>query len=114
MNYFELLDDQISNKFKNLELWLNVFILLSQVSHGEILTCDRMQKCGFQGPSFCHLCRGEEEFAEYLLNSCSFVSVLLGKGDSTFRKYNTVRSSDPSTISEWRGFAFSHAIVNRA
>ena len=40
--------------------------------HKKILTEDRIQKMGFEGPSRCSLCREEEENAEHLLFSCKF------------------------------------------
>lgn len=46
------------------------------LSHGKILTAEKLQKCGIEGPSRCPLCKQNEEVAVHLFLECAFSNAL--------------------------------------
>jgi len=68
-------EEEESKEWKQLwksKWWPKVIIFVWLVAKKRIVTWDKLQKKGYQGPSRCSLCRQEEETQEHLLNSCSY------------------------------------------
>eukprot|EP00253_Pinus_taeda_P002895 PITA_02895 len=68
--------------------WPKVTIFAWLVGKRRILTWDKLQKRGFQGPPRCSLCKQENETQENLLNSCPYAQHQWEEVRNLFAKSN--------------------------
>jgi len=93
--------------------WPKVTIFAWLVGKGRILTWDKLQKRGFQGPPRCSLCKQENETQEHLLNSCPYAQHQWDEVRNLFRKSNRDPNDIKQTIFHRGKGKFSCSIVRR-
>ena len=93
--------------------WPKVIIFAWLVGKGRILTWDKLQKRGFQGPPRCSLCKQEEETQEHLLNSCPYAQHQWEEVKNLFGKSNKDRTDIKQTIFHSGKGHFLGSIVKR-
>lgn len=91
---------------------LSIFIWLA--SKNKILTWDRIQKKGFNGPSRCCLCNNDGETRDHLLINCPFAKKLWTNTKRTFNKSGIAPREFNELVFQWNKEVFQCRVVKRA
>eukprot|EP00253_Pinus_taeda_P021290 PITA_21290 len=94
--------------------WPKVSIFIWLASKNKILTWDRIQKKGFNGPSRCCLCNSEGETRNHLLINCPFAKTLWINTKRTFGKPENAPSEFNEVVFQWNKEIFQCKVVRRA
>ena len=81
--------------------WPKITIFAWLVSNKRILTWDKIQKKGFNGPSRCSLCKKDMETQEHILNNCTYARCLWEEIRVLFGKTKREPNSIQNTIMQW-------------
>eukprot|EP00253_Pinus_taeda_P003053 PITA_03053 len=69
----------IWSRIWELDSWPKVSHFLWLVGHKRILTWDKLRRRNYQGPSYCHTCKHNEETLQHLLDACPLANQLWEK-----------------------------------
>eukprot|EP00253_Pinus_taeda_P007886 PITA_07886 len=94
--------------------WPKVSIFIWLASKNKILTWDRIQKKGFNGPSRCCLCNSDGETRNHLLINCPFAKTLWINTKRTFGKPENAPSEFNEVVFQWNKEIFQCKVVRRA
>jgi len=94
--------------------WPKVSLFTWLVAKNKILTWDKIQKKGFNGPSRCCLCKNEEETQNHLLINCIFTRKLWIDARKIFCKSETLPRDINAIIFQWHKENFQCKVVRRA
>jgi len=94
--------------------WPKVSIFVWLASKNKILTWDRIQKKGFEGPSRCYLCNNVDETRDHLLVGCPYTEKLWTITKRLFNRpgFNTREFNE--LIFQWHKETFHCKVVQRA
>eukprot|EP00253_Pinus_taeda_P026017 PITA_26017 len=91
---------------------VSIFIWLA--SKNKILTWDRIQKKGFNGPSRCCLCNSDGETRNHLLINCPFAKTLWMNTKRTFGKPENAPTEFNEVVFQWNKEIFQCKVVIRS
>eukprot|EP00253_Pinus_taeda_P024197 PITA_24197 len=94
--------------------WPKVSIFIWLASKNKILTWDRIQKKGFNGPSRCCLCNTDGETINHLLINFPFAKTLWMNTKRTFGKPENAPSEFNEVVFQWNKEIFQCKVVRRA
>ena len=86
---------------------------LSLMGRECILTWDNLQKRGFKGPSWCHLCTHNNDTIDHFLDDYPFSSQFQDQMVSIMRQTDRQRKSVISTLKNWCPKVFKNPILNK-
>ena len=88
----------IWHKIWNVKFWPKIEYFMWLLSHKRTLTWDHLQHQGMQGPSFCIMCRQNEETIEHLFNACPFSNEIWQRLEALFGQIDRDLNSVNNTI----------------
>eukprot|EP00253_Pinus_taeda_P031278 PITA_31278 len=94
--------------------WLKVTIFIWLATKNKILTWDRIQKKGFNGPSRCYLCNNDTETRDHLLVRCPYTEKLWLLAKRLFKKPGTNSREFNDLIFNWSKETFGCRVIQRA
>eukprot|EP00253_Pinus_taeda_P035953 PITA_35953 len=105
--------DTIWSKIWELDSWPKVSHFLWLVGHKRILTWDKLRRRNFQGPSYCHNCKHNEETLQHLLDACPLANQLWEK--VSFRCQRQCRKENDiiNSLRQWPQRPYKSELLNR-
>ena len=94
--------------------WPKVSIFIWLATKNKILTWDRIQKKGFNGPSRCYMCKTEVETRNHLLINCPFAKNLWMSTKRIFGKSEIAPSEFNEVVCHWNKEVLQCRVVKRA
>eukprot|EP00253_Pinus_taeda_P009631 PITA_09631 len=94
--------------------WPKVTIFIWLATKNKILTWDRIQKKGFNGPSRCSLCNNDTETRDHLLVRCPYSEKLWLLAKRLFKKPGTNSREFNDLIFNWNKESFGCRVIQRA
>eukprot|EP00253_Pinus_taeda_P015062 PITA_15062 len=94
--------------------WPKVTIFIWLATKNKILTWDRIQRKGFNGPSCCSLCNSDTETRDHLLVRCPYSKKLWLLAKILFKKPGTNSREFNDLIFNWNKESFGCRVIQRA
>eukprot|EP00253_Pinus_taeda_P004365 PITA_04365 len=94
--------------------WPKVTIFIWLATKNKILTWDRIQKNGFNGPSRCYLCNNDTETRDHLLVRCPYTEKLWLLAKRLFKKPGINSREFNDLIFNWSKETFGCRVIQRA
>jgi hypothetical protein len=92
--------------------WTKIKIFKWLVLQKKILTWENLVKRGFHGPSRCHLCEGQEETTDHLLDECTYATEIWDWVAMGFLQTDRVKGDIRATLKNWKALYSENEVVN--